>query len=98
MPPNKPDKKNKIEIEVVVNGQPTTVEANVNSPLHTVISQALELTGDAGQPAENWELRDAGGALLDTSMKIKDFGFPPGVRLFLNLKAGVGGAGGRAVR
>lgn len=84
--------KNEFEIEVVVNGQPTLAKANVNSPLHTVIPKALEATGNVGQPPENWELRDQGGKLLDTSQKIGSFGFAEGVRLFLNLKAGVGGA------
>ncbi len=82
---------NQLELAVVVNGQPTLVQANLNAPLHTVIPRALEQTGNAGQPPENWELRDAAGALLDLDRKIGDFNFPPDVRLFLNLKAGVGG-------
>jgi hypothetical protein len=81
-----------IEITVVVNGQPTAVSANTNSPLHTIIPRALHNTGNSGQPPENWELRDAGGTLLDTSKKIETFGFPSGVTLFLSLKAGVGGS------
>jgi hypothetical protein len=84
---------NKIAIEVIVNGQPTVVEANVNAPLKTVIPKALDQTGNAaGQPPENWELRDVNGQLLDVAQKIETFGFAPGVRLFLNLKAGVGGS------
>lgn len=82
---------NKVQLAVIVNGQPTVVEANVNTPLETVIPRALEQTGNTGQPPENWELRDAQGTLLDTSKKIASFDFPPDVRLFLNLKAGVGG-------
>ena len=82
---------NKIQIAVIVNGQPTVVETNVNAPLETIIPHALEQTGNTGQPPENWELRDAQGTLLDTSKKIASFDFPPDVRLFLNLKAGVGG-------
>lgn len=89
---------NKIEITVVVNGQPVVIEGNLNAPLHSIIGRALEQTGNAGQPAENWELRDAGGAQLPLDQKIEDFGFPLGVRLFLNLKAGVGGANRGAVR
>ncbi len=81
-----------IEIAIVVNGQPTVVHANPNSPLKTVIPKALEATGNTGQPPENWELRDANGTLLDTSKKIGSFNFPAGMRLLLNLKAGVGGA------
>jgi hypothetical protein len=90
--PDKPDKPdNKLSIEVVVNGQATTVEANRNAPLHTIIPKALEQTGNAGQPPENWELRDAGGGLLSPDQKIESFNFPSDVKLFLNLKAGVGG-------
>jgi hypothetical protein len=81
-----------IAIVVVVNGEPTTVEVNPNAPLHTVIPKALHATGNVGQPPENWELRDVGGNLLDTSQKTESFGFEPGVRLFLSLKAGIGGA------
>jgi hypothetical protein len=84
---------NKIQLTVVVNGQPIVVDANVNSPLHAIIPRALEQTANTGQPPDNWELRDAQGTLLDTSKKISSFNFPPGTRLFLNLKAGVGGAG-----
>lgn len=83
---------NKIQLEVIVNGQPTTVEANVNAPLHTIIPKALEQTGNAGQPPESWELRDQNGVLLPLETKIEDFNFPAGTKLFLNLKAGVGGS------
>ena len=83
---------NKIQLAVIVNGQPTVVEANMNAPLHTIIPRALEQTGNTGQPPDNWELRDAQGTLLDTGPKISSFNFPADVRLFLNLKAGVGGS------
>lgn len=82
-----------IDIAIIVNGHPAVVSANPHSPLRTVIPKALAETGnDVGQPVENWDLRDAGGTLLDTSQKIETFGFAAGVRLFLSLKAGVGGA------
>ena len=80
-----------IDLTIVVNGQPTVVRANINAPLQTVIARALEQTGNSGQPLENWELRDVAGAVLDLAKKIGDFNFPPDVRLFLNLKAGIGG-------
>ena len=83
---------NELDLAIVVNGQPTLVRANKNAPLHTVIPKALQQTGNAGQPPENWELRDAGGAVLPLDTKVGDFGFPADIRLFLNLKAGVGGA------
>ena len=82
---------NELDRAIVVNGQPTVVRANKNAPLRTVIPRALEQTGNAGQPPENWELRDAAGAPLSIEQKIGDLAFPANVRLFMNLKAGVGG-------
>jgi len=80
-----------IEITVVVNGQPTEVKADESHRLESIIPKALEQTGNTGQPPSNWELRDSAGEVLDVNREIHTFHFPPGVRLFLNLKAGVGG-------
>jgi Protein of Unknown function (DUF2604) len=80
---------NKTNLTIVVNGEPTVVEANPHAALHSVIGRALAQTGNTGQAEENWELRDASGLKLDLNRKISEF--PPDVRLFLNLKAGVGG-------
>lgn len=91
MPNDEDGNKNKISITVVVNGQPTVVEANVNAPLRTIIPKALEQTGNLGQPPDKWELRDSVGELLDLNKKIEEFHFPANVTLFLNLIAGVGG-------
>ena len=80
------------KITVVVNGQPTEVEAHPHLPLESIIPPALHKTHNQhGQPPENWELRDSAGTLLDVNEKIADFHFPPDTRLMLNLKAGVGG-------
>ncbi len=84
-------RKAKETLTVVVNGQPVEVEANENAPLRSVIGRALELSGNVGQPPENWELKDAAGNLLDPDRKIGDYHFPEGVKLFLSLKAGVAG-------
>jgi hypothetical protein len=81
----------KLRLEVVVNGTPSAVDANLEAPLLTVIPLALQQTGNVGQPPDNWELRDVNGNLLDLHTKIESFGFTPGTRLFLNLKAGIGG-------
>ena len=80
-----------IPLTVVVNGQPTVVDAVLEDPLRSVIEPALRQTGNSGQPPENWELRDADGSLLDLSKKIEDYAFTEKTRLFLSLKAGVGG-------
>jgi hypothetical protein len=80
-----------IDFTVVVNGALTEVKAHEREPLAVIIPAALDQTGNMGQPAENWELRDDAGKLLDPGALIEDFGFDKRVRLFLNLKAGVGG-------
>lgn len=46
-------------LTIVVNGQPVEIEANENAPLRSLVGRALELSGNVGQPPENWELRDA---------------------------------------
>lgn len=81
----------KTVLSIVVNGTTTLVERNDNAPLKSVIEEALEQTGNVGQPMENWELRDPNGNLLDPSQKIGSFDFPEDVTLFLSLKAGVAG-------
>jgi hypothetical protein len=85
-------KKKKETLTIVVNGQPVEVEANENAPLKSVVGKALELSGNVGQPPENWELKDAAGVLLDLGRKIGDYHFPDDAKLFLSLKAGVAGA------
>ena len=89
--PEKPPKPPKDTLTIVVNGNPTEVNANLNAPLRTVVNKALEQTGNVGQPAENWELRDGQGVLLNLDTKIGEYHFPADVKLFLSLKAGVGG-------
>ena len=83
----------KTEITVVVNGKPAEVFAVEDQPIGAIISDALEQTGNTGQPPENWELRDAEGNLLDPNKNFGDYPFSEKDRLFLNLKAGVGGGG-----
>jgi len=80
-----------IGIRVIVNGQPVQVKASPHQPLIPVVNKALNESGNSGQPLENWELRDASGQVLDLHKKVGDYGFTDGVKLFLNLKAGVGG-------
>ena len=83
----------KVSLTVVVNGQPTVLDAFENAPLGTIIPDALRQTENTGQPPDRWELRDVDGNLLDLAKTIGDYGFPAKFRLFLNLKAGVGGHG-----
>ena len=81
----------KITLTIIVNGQPTEVEANLNAPLRSVIGKALEQTGNEGQGPENWELKTFEGAVLPLDQKIEEFGFTEDTKLSLSLKAGVAG-------
>jgi len=81
----------KLDLTVIVNGQPTTVTAEPEAQLGSIIPKALEQTGNVGQPPQNWELRDANGNVLDPARKIESFGFVSGIAIFLNLRAGIGG-------
>jgi hypothetical protein len=82
---------NKIHLTVVVNGEPTVVEAEPNAPLHTIVTKALAQTHNTGQPPDQWELRNEAGEVLQRDQKIEHYQFAPGTTLFLNLIAGVGG-------
>jgi hypothetical protein len=81
----------KILLTVIVNGEPTDVHADADQPLGSIIPVALAQTHTQGQPPDNWELRDAAGKILDVHERIGAYHFAPGTRLFLSLKAGVGG-------
>ena len=80
-----------IEFTIVVNGQPVPVKIDLYAEVGEAVLQALSNSGNSGQPIENWELRDASGQPLDTEKKIADSGIKEGAKLFLSLKAGVGG-------
>jgi hypothetical protein len=82
---------NEVQLRVVVNGEAVTVTANRNSPLKTVIPEALHESQNQGQPPENWELKDADGNLLDPNRKIEDFQFADKATLYLSLRVGIGG-------
>jgi hypothetical protein len=79
------------ELTVIVNGTEVKVHANPNAPLHSVLGQALQLSGNTGQPPENWVFKDANGNTLDSGSKIQDLGINAQSVIYLSLKAGVGG-------
>jgi hypothetical protein len=77
---------------VVVNGVETTVGIQGNPSLSDVVETALEQTNNSGQPLDNWELRGPDSIPIpDLSIKIKKLDLAPEDRLFLNLRAGIGG-------
>ena len=76
---------------IIVNGVPVKVETNPNAALASVIEKALHETNNSGQPAQNWILTTAEGKKLEPTDKPSALGLESGTKLFLNLKAGIGG-------
>ena len=86
--------KERIEIVIVVNGQPVREKAGADEQVDEVVARALKESGNSGQPLDNWELRDESGQVIDFGRKFRELGIKEGAKLFLNLKAGVGGTHG----
>ena len=80
------------EITIVVNGQPVEIKAGLDKEIEDAVKYALKKSGNSGQPPERWELRDDSGQPIDTSKTFGALGIKPGAKLFLSLKAGVGGS------
>lgn len=81
-----------VVLTVVVNGQPTDIEADRAELLSSVRARALQATDNVAQPPESWEFKDEAGVVLDTDKPVGEFGFGKRVTLFLSLRAGVAGA------
>ena len=80
-----------IEAIVVVSGQPERIRVNVHQTLEHLVHEALQKSGNHGQPASEWELRTEDGRLLDQSLTVAAAGIHNGMTLFLSPKAGAGG-------
>ncbi len=89
--PSKQDKGPKIRLIFIINGQDYIVEANLNAPLMVAVQQALVESGNQGRPAEEWEVRNVSGVLLDQSKTPQELGLVDRTRLFLSLRVGAGG-------
>jgi hypothetical protein len=80
-----------ITVIVVVSGQPTTLKANVHQKVEHLVKEALEQTGNKGQPSADWELRTTDGALVEQTLRVEDAGIVEGMTLYLSPRAGAGG-------
>ncbi len=81
-----------LDLVVVVSGQPQPVRINANQTLEHVVREALQRSGNHGQPPADWELRTENGTLLDQQLRAADAGLVDGMTLFLNPRAGAGGS------
>lgn len=84
--------KNEFQLNIVVNGNPVELDANIHEPLGALLVPALKKAGVAGNPEpERWVFKDQSGNILDKAKKIGDFGFANGATIFLSLEAGIAG-------
>ncbi len=75
----------------IINGQDFPVRANFNAPLKVAAERALRESGNTARPADEWEVRDIKGVLLDTQRSPRQLGLHDRARLFLSLQVGAGG-------
>ena len=83
---------NKISITFVVKGTPYTDKFSLGEPMHAIVKQVLEKTGNVGQKLDNWVLKDSNGTPLDLKKHLRDYSFKDGVTLYLDTPEGGGGA------
>ena len=86
-----PGNDKKIDLVVVVSGEPIDVDVNPNQKAEQIIREALRLSGNQGRPLEEWELKREDGSLIDPSARVSDLDLVDGTRLFLSPKASAGG-------
>lgn len=84
-----PDRR--IQLVIVVSGQPLPQTINPNERLEVLVRKALNESGNLGQPPGEWELRREDGTLLDQQQRAGDAGLHDGMTLFLTPRAGAGG-------
>jgi hypothetical protein len=85
------DKDHKLDVVMIVGGAPYSFSFAVGRNIGSIIEETLKETKNTAQPPENWELRDENGTLLDLGKHLREYGFHDGVKLFLTVKAGIGG-------
>ncbi len=90
---NKPKPDKKVDVTIVVSGQPERLEVNHHQSVEHLVEKALKRSGNAGQAPGEWELRREDGTLIDQSLRVDQAGIVDGTTLFLNPKTGAGGCG-----
>lgn len=80
-----------ITVTVVVSGQSTEAKINIHQKVEELVREALNRTGNQGQPPGNWELRTSDGNLIEQSLTVEAAGIVEGMKLFLSPHAGAGG-------
>jgi hypothetical protein len=81
-----------ITVVVIVSGQPVSLKVNIHQKVDHLIREALNQTGNQGQPPSEWELRTTAGASIDQNLTIEQAGIVEGLTLYLSPRAGAGGS------
>lgn len=84
------DKKNKLDLVVVVSGEDVAVSVNPHQQVARLIEEALRESGNEGQPPEDWVLK-AGDTVISSNQTIEASGITAQTKLYLNPKRGEGG-------
>ncbi len=82
---------NNITLKVIVSGQSVSVKVNVHQKVDHLVREALNESGNKGQPPGGWELRSLDGALVEQALTIEAAKIVDGMTLYLNPQAGAGG-------
>jgi len=82
---------NKITLTVVVSGEGTSVDTNVNATLTSVAEKALEQVGSKETDLSKWKLTNSNKQQLGFNQKVGEAGLADGATIYLDLKAGVTG-------
>ena len=81
------DLRDKHFVKVVVDGQPYEVPYGRETTVKQIIQEALDLSGNSGRSAAEWQMK-FDGKVLDENDKIEPMHLPEGAVLFLSLRAG----------
>lgn len=82
---------NKITLTVVVSGEGTSVDTNLNATLTSVAEKALEQVGSKEKDLSKWKLTNSSKQQLGFNQKVGEAGLKDGDTIYLDLKAGVTG-------
>lgn len=80
-----------VDLNVVVNGEPTSVRAHPRTLLGAVAAEALEIAKPVGRANDEWVLKDEAGNVLDSSISVHEAHLVSGSTLYLSLKTGAAG-------
>jgi len=80
-----------IDLTVTVSGQDVAVRVNAHEKTDQIIREALRLSGNHGQPPENWELCRQDSSPIPLGITVQEARLTDGTVLSLGPKSGEGG-------